>query len=80
MAEVVKPGNASTPSAQPQEAILGTGLRATLMELRRVVWPTRQELIRMTTVVVVTVVVIAIFITIIDFGLTKASTFFYGGS
>jgi preprotein translocase subunit SecE len=42
-------------------------LRETLQELRKVVWPTPQELYRYTLVVVVTVVVIAGFIGLADF-------------
>jgi preprotein translocase subunit SecE len=63
-----------------QEATMGTGLRATVMELRRVVWPTRQELFRMTSVVVITVLAVAIFIAGIDALLTKGTTFLYGSS
>ena len=63
-----------------REATMGTGLRATIMELRRVVWPTRDELLRMTGVVVVTVVAIALFIAAIDALLTKGTGFLYGGS
>ena len=63
-----------------REATMGTGLRATVMELRRVVWPTRQELLRYTWVVVVTVVAIALFIAGIDALLTRGTGFLYGGS
>lgn len=40
-------------------------------ELRKVVWPTPQELYRYTVVVVVTVVIIAGFIGMVDWGLTE---------
>jgi preprotein translocase subunit SecE len=63
-----------------QEATMGTGLRATVMELRRVVWPTRQELFRMTGVVIATVLVVALFIAGIDALLTRGTTFLYGSS
>jgi preprotein translocase subunit SecE len=54
--------------------------RATISELGRVVWPTRQELIRMTGVVVGTVVAISIFIAVIDLVLGKGTNFLYGAS
>ena len=57
---------------------LGVGLRATIRELRRVVWPTRQDLFRMTGVVVGTVVVIAVFIAVVDAGLLKGANLLYG--
>ena len=52
--------------------------RATITELGRVVWPTRPELIRMTSVVVGTVVAISIFIAVIDLVLGKGTNFLYG--
>ncbi len=51
-------------------------LRETYGELRKVVWPTPQELYRYTLVVVVTVTVIALFIAAVDLGLTQLSTKF----
>jgi preprotein translocase subunit SecE len=62
------------------EVVRGTGLRATWYELRRVVWPTRQELLRMTGIVVGTVVVISLFIAAVDAGLFRITTFLYGSS
>ena len=54
-------------------------LRDTYDELRKVVWPTPQELYRYTIVVVVTVGVIAAFITAVDGGLQwLAQKFIYG--
>ena len=51
-------------------------LRETFEELRKVVWPTPQELYRYTLVVVVTVSVIALFIAAVDFGLGQLSQHF----
>jgi preprotein translocase subunit SecE len=48
-------------------------LRETYDELRKVVWPTPQELYRYTLVVVVTVAVIAGFIGIVDAGLAEVA-------
>lgn len=55
-------------------------LRETFDELRKVVWPTPQELYRYTLVVVVTVSIIALFIAAVDFGLGQLSArFIYNG-
>ncbi len=56
-------------------------LRETVEELRKVVWPTPQELYRYTLVVVVTVSVIALFIAAVDLGLGQlTSRFIYSGN
>jgi preprotein translocase subunit SecE len=52
-------------------------LRDTFDELRKVVWPTPQELYRYTLVVVVTVSVIALFIFAVDSALTQLQHFIY---
>jgi preprotein translocase SecE subunit len=57
---------------------LGIGLRATIAELGRVVWPTRQELFRMTGVVVAFVVGISFFIAAIDLALNAIFKVLYG--
>jgi len=54
-------------------------LRETMAELRKVVWPTPQELYRYTLVVVVTVAVIAAFIFAVDSTLAGLfSKYIYG--
>ena len=55
-------------------------LRDTFDELRKVVWPTPQELYRYTLVVVVTVSVIALFISAVDLGLGQLSSHFIYGN
>lgn len=44
----------------------GRFLRDVVFELKRVSWPTRKELTRYTVVVIVTVVFIALFLSIVD--------------
>jgi len=51
-------------------------LRETVDELRKVVWPTPQELYRYTLVVVVTVSVIALFIFAVDSALSQLMSHF----
>ena len=43
-----------------------------LAEFRKVTWPSRQELINSTVVVIVVTVVLAFFLGAVDVGLTKA--------
>jgi preprotein translocase SecE subunit len=64
-------------SAAEQEVRIGY-LAGTVQELRRVVWPTRQELLRMTTVVVFTVAAIAAFIGAVDALLAYITKPLYG--
>jgi preprotein translocase subunit SecE len=54
------------PAAPIESVSDGFGLRSVIQELRRVVWPTRAELFRYTMVVIVTVVVVATFIAVVD--------------
>ncbi len=56
-------------ATRPRENRVGTFLRDTIEELRKVVWPTPAELYRYTIVVIVTVVVISSFIGAVDLGL-----------
>lgn len=47
-------------------------------ELKRVNWPTRQELVESTKVVIVASILLAVFIGVLDFILTKAIKLFIG--
>ena len=51
--------------------IAGQFLREAKMELKKVKWPTRKELLASTAVVIVLVLVLAFFLGLIDFGLIK---------
>ena len=46
-------------------------LRGSRMELKKVKWPTRKELLAATVMVIVLVLVIALFLGLVDFGLIK---------
>lgn len=46
-------------------------LRECKIELKKVKWPTKKELISMTSVVIILVLVLAAFLGIVDFGLIK---------
>lgn len=47
-------------------------------ELKLVTWPTRQEIIRMTTIVIVSSVVVGIYLSGLDFLFTKLLGFIIG--
>jgi preprotein translocase subunit SecE len=67
-------------SDQDEEFAVVRFLREVLDELRKVVWPTPGELWRYTMVVVVTVVVIASFIGVVDWGVGEfVKRFVYSG-
>jgi preprotein translocase subunit SecE len=53
-------------------------LRQVIAELKKVVWPTREQLITYTTVVVVFVTVLALIVATMDFGFTKAVLKIFG--
>ena len=42
-----------------------------LLEFKRVTWPSRQELVNSTTVVIVVTLILAFFLGAVDIGLTK---------
>jgi preprotein translocase subunit SecE len=46
-------------------------VREVVLEFRRVIWPSRQELINSTAVVVVVTGVLAAFLSVVDFGLSR---------
>lgn len=48
-------------------------LRETYDELKKVVWPTRQEVIRLTVIVIIISVLVGLYIGAIDFVFTKAT-------
>jgi preprotein translocase subunit SecE len=57
---------------------LGLFIRQVIAELRKVIWPTRKELIAYTTIVVVFVVVMAGIIAGLDYIFTKGVFFIFG--
>ncbi len=53
-------------------------IRQVIVELRKVIWPTRKELIAYTTVVIVFVAAIAAIVAGFDYVFTKAVLFVFG--
>ncbi|KMS69612.1 preprotein translocase subunit SecE [Streptomyces viridochromogenes] len=52
--------------------------RQIIAELRKVVWPTRNQLTTYTTVVIIFVVIMIGLVTVIDYGLDNAAKYVFG--
>ncbi|MCU1691197.1 MAG: preprotein translocase, SecE subunit [Frankiales bacterium] len=59
---------------------IGTFYRQVVAELRKVIWPTRNELVTYTTVVVVFVVVMVAIVSVFDFAFSQAVLKVFGDS
>ncbi|MFJ3933317.1 MULTISPECIES: preprotein translocase subunit SecE [unclassified Streptomyces] len=57
---------------------LGLFYRQIVAELRKVVWPTRNQLTTYTTVVIIFVVIMIGLVTVIDFGFQEAVKYVFG--
>ena len=68
--------------AKPREkgffARLGLFFRQVVAELRKVIWPTRKELIAYTTIVIVFVSIVAAIVAGYDYVFTQAVLFVFG--
>ena len=58
---------------------IGGFFREVVSELRKVIWPTRKELLTYTSIVVVFVTVITTIVVLLDLGLGKAVLWAFGG-
>jgi preprotein translocase subunit SecE len=63
---------------KPLPARLSLFYRQVLAELRKVIWPTRKELVTYTTVVIVFVLVVIAYVTGLDFVFSKAILSIFG--
>ena len=63
---------------KPLPARVSLFYRQVIAELRKVIWPTRKELVTYTTVVIVFVLVVILYVTILDFGFSKAILAVFG--
>lgn len=89
-AEAPSEGRASRPSTAPRTRDAGVRRslfarialfwRQVVAELKKVVWPTRQELSTYVVVVIVFVLIIMAFVTVVDIGLGKLMLWIFGGS
>ena len=63
---------------KPLPARMSLFYRQVLAELRKVIWPTRKELVTYTTVVIVFVLVVIAYVTALDFVFSKAILSIFG--
>ena len=66
-----KPAKSGRPAKKPDRTTPALFLRQVIAELRKVIWPTRKELITYTTVALVFIVVMVAIVTSLDYGFTK---------
>ena len=75
--QIVIPKRGAEKTKEPNGQLLGyigiatQFLRDAKMELKKVKWPTRKELLASTAIVIVLVLIVSIFLGLIDFGLIK---------
>jgi preprotein translocase subunit SecE len=63
---------------KPLPARISLFYRQVIAELRKVIWPTRKELITYTSVVIVFVLFVIAYVTVLDFGFSKAILGIFG--
>ena len=63
---------------KPLPARISLFYRQVIAELRKVIWPTRKELVTYTTVVIVFVLVVIAYVTGLDFVFSKAILSIFG--
>jgi preprotein translocase subunit SecE len=69
----------STSSTKTRRSGLGLFLRQVIAELRKVVRPTRNQLITYTSVVLVFVLAVMAYVSVLDFGFGKLVLWAFGG-
>jgi preprotein translocase subunit SecE len=78
-------GTATSKGGRPEPATLGRlarisrYFRQVVAEMRKVVWPTRAQLITYTAVVIVFVVVFALAVLLVDLGMARLAGIVFGG-
>jgi preprotein translocase subunit SecE len=71
-------GGGAKPPAQRNRTTPALFFRQSVAELRKVIWPTRRELVTYTTVALVFVVVMIAIVTSLDYGFTKLVIALFG--
>jgi preprotein translocase subunit SecE len=72
-----KPARSGRP-AKPDRTTPALFLRQIVAELRKVIWPTRHELVTYTTVALVFILVMVAIVTSLDYGFTKLIVAVFG--
>jgi preprotein translocase subunit SecE len=73
-----KPAKSGRPAKKPDRTTPTVFLRQVIAELRKVIWPTRKELVTYTTVAIVFILVMMGLITGLDTGFTWLVTKLFG--
>ena len=86
--EPVRGGGTAVRERRPREkndvrraglvGMIGRFFREIIGELRKVIWPTRNELLTYTAVVIVFVTIITTIVALLDYGFAKAILFSFG--
>ena len=63
------------PKKKPRFAFIGD----TIGELRKVVWPSRQETLRLTVMVIIVCLIVGLFLGALDYGLAGLAKMLLGG-
>ncbi len=71
-------GGGARKESKPLPARLSLFYRQVIAELRKVIWPTRKELVTYTSVVIVFVLVVIAYVSVLDFGFAKAILSIFG--
>jgi len=71
-------GGGARKESKPLPARVSLFYRQVIAELRKVIWPTRKELVTYTSVVIVFVLVVIAYVTVLDFGFSKAILGIFG--
>jgi len=73
-----KPAKPGRPAAKPDRTTPALFVRQVVAELRKVIWPTRHELVTYTTVALVFIIVLVAIVTSLDYGFTKLILVVFG--
>jgi preprotein translocase subunit SecE len=73
-----KPAKSGRPAKKPDRTTPAVFLRQVIAELRKVIWPTRKELVTYTTVAIVFILVMVGIVTGLDTAFTKAVFLVFG--
>ena len=72
-----RPDQRPTPRAQSDRATPAQFVREVRGELRKVAWPSREEIIRFSIIVLVTVVVLTAFVALVDYLSTEGILYLF---
>jgi preprotein translocase subunit SecE len=73
-----KPARSGRPASKPERTTPALFVRQVIAELRKVIWPTRKELVTYTTVAIVFILVMTGLVTGLDTGFSYLITKIFG--